>query len=437
MYLKFKLRNIDPNPWRRMERYPIRQDKVEALKESITSTDWWGNVIARISPSDPSRAQLAYGHHRRQALLELFDPEYEVELNIQDLSDEQMIKIMARENMEEWGSSAATQHETIRTIVEAIAAAQLKFAGNHREGTHLSIDDVRQIREQYAALHADGNTQADALQILSQDFGVSARSLDDIVNDRSWQKSVRLDGFGGKVRIAPSFIVYNLSELPPETDFEKVYTVRDLANFTGWTQKDGAPQWKVRDALNVLEVIERGLLTEADFEGLSSWQAGKIADKAKQELKTRQELANLETRPEVKAKIITEGHADAADLARHIISDLRSKERGQVHIEESAAASGKMTPRPPKEPPHIDAFAERLASTINNLLVSGPSNKKIQNLELFIKFQDKATPRSRKEIKEVLRQTAARATQYANQLDAADDSTMIAPTILAIEGENE
>ena len=38
-----------------------------------------------------------------------------------------MAKIMARENAEEWGTSAAVEHETIRSIVEGYAERRIKL----------------------------------------------------------------------------------------------------------------------------------------------------------------------------------------------------------------------------------------------------------------------------------------------------------------------
>src|SRR6266702_1344341 len=291
--MKVKLRNIDPNPYRHMERYPIRRDKVEALKESITTTEWWSNVVARPSPEIPGHVQLA------------------------------------------------------------------------------------------------------------KEFGVTHDTIWKVVAGKSW--TARSRPAGAKFRIAPSFVVTETDEFPEGTDFSKAYTTQDIADFTGWVQpSDKSYQWKVQNALEVLEVIEVGLLTEDDFEGISAWQCGEVARQAKREFNARKQLAKLEPRPKIQEKILEQGKADAADLARHIIGDLKSKERGRTHIDESAAASGKMTPRVSKVPPHIDTFAERLAASLGRLMEARTANRKIASLELFIEHQDKATPRSRRELAAVL-----------------------------------
>lgn len=477
----FKLSHIDPNPYRRMDRYPIRPEKVEALKESITSTEWWSNVVARLDPQDSTRAQIAYGHHRLQALRELYPPSHKIDLNIGELSDEQMIKIMARENMDEWGNSAAAQHETVRTIVEAYAAGHIEFhpvsAANPEDNKVLFREyaerwlDQREkaqdltpatIRVYRSVLQThiepvhdtplgevlrDRNIQATLLEILEQEgTGVKIRQQVAAIFSGVYRMAIpdfkaikNASSYGGKARIAPSFIVEEVDE---NTDLRKAYTVGDIAQFTGWLQKDGLPQHKVSHALDVLEVIERGILTEEDFEGLSSWQAGEIAQKARREIQHRSKLANLEPRPEVKQKILQQGQEDVSDMAKHIIEDITSKKRGTMHINESAVASGKLTPKPPKMPPHIDSFAERLATGLNGLLV--PSDGKSQKLDLFITFQDSAAERSRRELAGVLRQLAARANEYADQLkveesaiEVASPTSWSAEVIPAIEGETE
>jgi hypothetical protein len=114
----FALKDIQANPFRKIERYPTREDKIEALKESIQATEFWNNLVARVVNG---KAQIAYGHHRLEALRRLYPPAHKVDLIVRDLSDEMMLKIMTRENMEEWGTSAIVEQETIRAWVEAYA----------------------------------------------------------------------------------------------------------------------------------------------------------------------------------------------------------------------------------------------------------------------------------------------------------------------------
>jgi hypothetical protein len=58
--------------------------------------------------------ELAYGHHRLAALKALKIDE--IAIPVRNLSNTLMIKIMANENMTEWGANAAIEQETVRAV---------------------------------------------------------------------------------------------------------------------------------------------------------------------------------------------------------------------------------------------------------------------------------------------------------------------------------
>lgn len=120
----FALRDIQPNPFRHMDRYPVRRDKVDALRESLRVTGFWDNVVARACDGG---AEIAYGHHRLVALREEFGDAHEIDLIIRDLDDTTMLQIMARENSEEWGADSSIDQETVRAVVEAYAAGRIEL----------------------------------------------------------------------------------------------------------------------------------------------------------------------------------------------------------------------------------------------------------------------------------------------------------------------
>jgi len=43
------------------------------------------------------------------------------------LDDADMLRIMARENMEEWGTVATIEHETVRAVIDAYAAGKIEL----------------------------------------------------------------------------------------------------------------------------------------------------------------------------------------------------------------------------------------------------------------------------------------------------------------------
>ena len=117
------VRDLRPNPFRDLERYPIDADKVTALIQSIRDTQFWDNLLAR--KSENGAYELAYGVHRLQALKKASVEE--VDIPIRKLDDETMIKIMAHENQAEWKLSALVEQETIRAIVLAFGDGKIEL----------------------------------------------------------------------------------------------------------------------------------------------------------------------------------------------------------------------------------------------------------------------------------------------------------------------
>jgi hypothetical protein len=123
--MKVRVADLRPNPFRHLDRDPVKPDKVEALKASIEETSFWDNLVARKSPNSDGGFEIAYGHNRLQALRDLRVAE--IDIAIRDLDNNKMAKIMVRENQEEWGHSSEGACEAVRAIVEAYGAGQIEL----------------------------------------------------------------------------------------------------------------------------------------------------------------------------------------------------------------------------------------------------------------------------------------------------------------------
>ena len=223
----YEIKNIVANPFRHIKRYPIKRDKVAALRESLQKTGFWDNIVARVRDG---KAEIAYGHHRLVALKEEYSSQHKVNLIIRDLDDEHMIQIMARENMEEWGTNASIEHETIRAVVEAYGAGLVTLPA-------MSIRTNKIL-----------------------------------------------------IRYAPSFTQGGDAEY---TDTEHPYTAQTLAEFLGWLEPAGGAQKKVEYALTALYFIDEGLLKDSDFDGLSTKQAQAVVEQARQAKDRRESAARV------------------------------------------------------------------------------------------------------------------------------------------------
>lgn len=125
MSTKIKLKHLKPNPFRDLAHYPIHREKLEMLKASIRTTGFWDNLLVRKSGTN---FEVAYGHHRLEALKELvnesvINEDYELELPVRTLDDAAMIRIMASENIEEYRVTSDIIDETVRVTREFISHA--------------------------------------------------------------------------------------------------------------------------------------------------------------------------------------------------------------------------------------------------------------------------------------------------------------------------
>jgi ParB-like chromosome segregation protein Spo0J len=120
--MKYQLKDVRPNPFRRSEKYPILKEKVEELVESIQTTGFWENIVGR---EVDGKLQVAYGHHRLEALKKVYPMTQEFDWRVRKLSDGTMVQMMARENSEAYKQNADVLLESIRATVQALAEGKI------------------------------------------------------------------------------------------------------------------------------------------------------------------------------------------------------------------------------------------------------------------------------------------------------------------------
>jgi len=150
--MRVKLEQLQANSFRDMDKYPISQEKVDALVESIKQTDFWDNLLARpaaggiVLADGQSEAdylkglpqafdedgtplftvELAYGHHRWVACQQAGITE--IDIPVKMIDDETMLRIMANENKGDWASNMLVILETVRQVRASIAGTIEPFA---------------------------------------------------------------------------------------------------------------------------------------------------------------------------------------------------------------------------------------------------------------------------------------------------------------------
>jgi hypothetical protein len=160
--MKIAVKDLRPNPFRRMKRYPIDRDKVEALKQSIKDTTFWDNLLARRAV-DGDGYEIPYGHHRWLALKEMRVEE--VDIPVRKLSDTDMLRIMAHENMQEWGHSTEVEQETVRAVVEAYGEDVIELPRPAKKTSEL------RFAPSFTVADADARTSGDAHPYTAETLG--------------------------------------------------------------------------------------------------------------------------------------------------------------------------------------------------------------------------------------------------------------------------
>ena len=164
--MKINVKELDSNPFRNIEQYPIDRAKVEALKTSIESTSFWDNIIAR---KKNGRYQIAYGHHRLIAIKELRIKQ--IDIPIRKLDDATMLRIMAEENIE-WSTSPAVINETVLAVKTFLDGelANYKNIKEFKKSDLINLLGLKGKENQFQSIRKRGVGQTVILKFLGKNW---------------------------------------------------------------------------------------------------------------------------------------------------------------------------------------------------------------------------------------------------------------------------
>jgi hypothetical protein len=112
------LSKIKDNPYRNLKRNPIDQNRVDAIEESIDTTEFWTGVYGR--ELKDGTVEIAFGHHRVEAAKQVGLKEVSVE--IQNFSNGEMLRRMSRENLR---GDLPGSIEVVEAAVKALASGDI------------------------------------------------------------------------------------------------------------------------------------------------------------------------------------------------------------------------------------------------------------------------------------------------------------------------
>lgn len=397
--MNFAVRDIQPNPFRHLERYPIRRDKVDALRESLRSTGFWGNVVCRVVNGKP---QIAYGHHRHVALQEEFGAKVEVDLIVRDLTDEDMIKIMARENLDEWGSDAPVEMETIRTIVEAYAQGKVP-------SLKVPADtNVSQLR--YAPSFIKGTRGSTAAP------PYTAKALADIAG---WTTA---DGEAKKkVRYILDALALIEEGIVKEKAFEGL-TTSQAAALVSTTQAS-------RERTEAAAIQAAKNAKDAKEKAAAAAEQRKVAEEAGRRREAEQ-AASREARENERRKVAEHAEAEARRTSRQVASQVAG-EVGRAFKESNASTDKtKRTTykqaglvarkvegnRKPDAIPMIEKYAADTASALDKFL-NPDQDPRVLRLDRLVEHRAGIPAGAKRTLVLTLRRVAKRAADYADKID--------------------
>jgi len=351
---KVQVGSLHPNPYRDFDNYPFVESKIESLRESYRQTTYWGNIIAR--PRKKGGYEAAFGHHRIEALEREYGKNHLVEIVVRDLSNEMMLKMMARENQDEWGTSADIEAETARATIKAYANGDFDF------------------------------------EIMPEDT----------------RKSY--------IRNAPFFIPGDVYQ----NSGTRTYIMMQVAEFLGWTRKGGStgtqPNEKCIVAFATLEAQERKLINNKTLRGLSRNQSKIITEEAQRESRKGDSEArklNAEGKVDEAKKARKEGERRAkkkAEAGRKAINngagvrDLKKEMRSAVPDDASGIES---------QPPSIVENALKVQDEINKLLAD---DRLGANLEVLCEWSGSIPMGTRRSLSHALKVLSDRSLKLSGKL---------------------
>lgn len=403
MTMHVKVRDLHPNPFRHMDRYPIRREKVDALRESLRKTGFWDNVVAR---QQDGQVQIAYGHHRLVALQEEYGPDRDVNVILRDLDDAQMLQIMANENMEEWGSSVWVEMETVAAVIQAYDEGKIEL---DKPSAH-TVQGLFQtpLKQTYsAATVADflgwhdpsGRpsykvaTAIEALDLIARgvladaDFaGLGTTQARAVVEQarRAWRDSV-----AGQAERAAK-----------EAAKVEADAAKQRERFEAEQQRQEQAAARAKDEAARAEANRKRIAAEREAE-----QARQREEEARHRATAQRERA---------AEQSPRGREEAARVGRHVGELLRSGKRGHQEAEKTA---DEVMPERDTVFRRMDDHALAVARTANKLLAGDEFGKKVEEL---VRFIDQLTPQRRVDLVVNLREAAGRLEAAARRFEGGD-----------------
>jgi hypothetical protein len=175
-FIKVRVQDLLPNPFRDLQRDPTDEAKVEELVKSMRDTGIFGTFDVRRSPTQSGKFEIHWGHHRLEALRRIMR-DGEVWVRVLDLPNPDMIRRAANENSSAWQILP-------RTALEGIVRTPRRFLIEHPEVLNAAREAAVAQGRPFPAQPKSGNPGAETIAAFLGGVWSEARIkyLLDIVN---------------------------------------------------------------------------------------------------------------------------------------------------------------------------------------------------------------------------------------------------------------
>jgi hypothetical protein len=116
--MRVDLRALMPNPMRDFTIDPMDPDIIARLKQSIEEDGFWGGIVCR--RLQDGTLQIGAGHHRVAAALEAGITTADLFM-ADDMDDDRMVRVYARENATQRGHSSTALTGTVAAAMKYVA----------------------------------------------------------------------------------------------------------------------------------------------------------------------------------------------------------------------------------------------------------------------------------------------------------------------------
>jgi hypothetical protein len=250
-FISVELLSIEDNPHREPTAYIYSEDKIVELMESVADLDYWENILAR--KTKDGRIQIAYGHHRLQALKRLLAEgmtEFKtIKINVRpetQLTSEVMLKIFIQENKDTWG-------EIPQNLCMSILQVQAHLTG--------VLNASKDKDEFLKKIDAAGSLKLDDRAFTRiKNHGIGASIITQFLGD-TWSRQTIQDALQVIKDDEATFkLAQNLPNVTLANRFQKLVTLEAA------TKKDEAVMADEETQRKVQDVILKNDLTRAEVE---------------------------------------------------------------------------------------------------------------------------------------------------------------------------